>query len=550
VKRVLIVDDELPIINGLQMLFKRYFQAQYTVVGTAQSGREAIEKSKLLAPDIVLMDVQMPGLSGLDAIRALSEQGGAKAFILVTAYERFDIAREALSMGVCDYLLKPVSRERLESALQAASNYLDKANSLEEKELETRELQQELAPVVQTAFFYEVCHQRKKIANVALYKQLLNLPSDFGLMGIASFSPNEGTPQALYDRFCTFLRYKTIALAGPLEDGRYCPWFLPIKAPKSIELVESTGSTGSSESAEAEAEAEAFLSLAEANFGALMATGELQLVLGDVRPLDGILQSWDAALKSYIGQKSPSTEEARRPNRETDAQESLAAAVQLDTQFFDAVTEGEFVLAGQILEKMLLGLDPRGDHDAPPRQLYFRAIGALAFAISSLAGAGLLSEATYMEFMNLGELQDLWSKGSYRLFGAGVRSRFQRLQEHATSQGEYSPFVVRALQYIENHYKEPISLETAAQAMGVSAGHLTRLMSNELKKGFARTLIDYRMKKAKELLKKPNVVVRDVSQECGYPDPNYFARLFRRVTGMTPREYAAQASEEDKRRED
>jgi len=156
--------------------------------------------------------------------------------------------------------------------------------------------------------------------------------------------------------------------------------------------------------------------------------------------------------------------------------------------------------------------------------------------------------------MNLSELQDLWIKGSYRLFGARVRSRFQRLQEHAAAQGEYSPFVVRALQYIENHYKEPISLETAAQAMGISAGHLTRLMSNELKKGFARTLIDYRMKKAKELLRKPNVAVRDVSQECGYSDPNYFARLFRRVTGMTPREYAAQSipktSGEEERRED
>ena len=542
-KRVLIVDDELPIINGLQMLIKRYFQSQYTVVGTAQSGREAIEKSKLLAPDIVLMDVQMPGLSGLDAIRALSEQGGAKAFILVTAYERFDIAREALSMGVCDYLLKPVSRERLESALQAASNYLDKANSLEEKELETKELQQELAPIVQTAFFYQICHQHKNIVNVQLYKKLLNLPSDLGLMAVASFSPNEGRPEALYDRFCTFLQYKTIALAGPLEDGRYCPWFLPIKATKAPKSTEA-----------AQDEVEEFLNLAQSNFSSLLATGEMQLVLGDVKPLDDVLQSWDSALRSYIGQNVGSGGENAQQSLGNNEEASLAAAPQLDTQFFDAVTEGEFAVAAQILDKILLGLDTGNARDVPHEQVYFRVIGALVFATSSLAGAGLLSDAAYGESMNLAELQDLWIKGSYRLFGAGVRSRFQRLQEHAAAQGEYSPFVVRALQYIENHYKEPISLETAAQAMGISAGHLTRLMSNELKKGFARTLIDYRMKKAKELLRKPNIAVRDVSQECGYSDPNYFARLFRRVTGMTPREYAAQSmpktSGEEERRED
>lgn len=542
-KRVLIVDDELPIINGLQMLIKRYFQLQYTVVGTAQSGREAIEKSKLLAPDIVLMDVQMPGLSGLDAIRALSEQGGAKAFILVTAYERFDIAREALSMGVCDYLLKPVSRERLESALQAASNYLDKANSLEEKELETKELQQELSPIVQTAFFYQICHQHKNIVNLPLYKKLLSLPSDLGLMAVASFSPNEGKPEALYDRFCTFLQYKTIALAGPLEDERYCAWFLPIKATKVPKSTE-----------DAQDEVEEFLSLAQLNFSSLLATGEMQLVLGDVKPLDDVLQSWDSALRSYIGQNVVSGGENTHQSPGNNGEARLAAAPQLDTQFFDAVTEGEFTVAAQILDKILLGLDTDNARDVPHEQLYFRVIGALVFAISSLAGAGLLSDATYAESMNLSELQDLWIKGSYRLFGARVRSRFQRLQEHAAAQGEYSPFVVRALQYIENHYKEPISLETAAQAMGISAGHLTRLMSNELKKGFARTLIDYRMKKAKELLRKPNVAVRDVSQECGYSDPNYFARLFRRVTGMTPREYAAQSipktSGEEERRED
>jgi len=171
-KRVLIVDDEPPILNGLQLLFKRYFQANYSVVGTALSGREAIEKAKTLNPDIILMDVQMPGINGLDAIHALSEQGGTRAFILVTAYERFDIAREALSMGVCDYLLKPVSKDRLEIALQSASSYLDRMHLFEEKELQFKELQQELQPLVEVAFFLKYASFRE----AALAFFLLFLP--------------------------------------------------------------------------------------------------------------------------------------------------------------------------------------------------------------------------------------------------------------------------------------------------------------------------------------------------------------------------------------
>ncbi|HPC72663.1 MAG TPA: response regulator, partial [Treponema sp.] len=87
-KRVLIVDDEQPIVAGLSLLIKRYFSEDYTVVGSASSGREAIEKARELSPDILLMDVQMPGISGLEAIKTIVSFGGPKAFILITAYER------------------------------------------------------------------------------------------------------------------------------------------------------------------------------------------------------------------------------------------------------------------------------------------------------------------------------------------------------------------------------------------------------------------------------------------------------------------------------
>jgi YesN/AraC family two-component response regulator len=144
--------------------------------------------------------------------------------------------------------------------------------------------------------------------------------------------------------------------------------------------------------------------------------------------------------------------------------------------------------------------------------------------------------------MDFGDIETLWEERFWHLFASAVRGRFQSLQQHAAEVGTHSPFVVKALQYIENHYQEPITLESASAAIGISAGHLTRLMSDELKRGFARTLIGYRMQKAKELLKMPNISIREVSQRCGYSDANYFARLFRRLTGLTPREYAARVA--------
>ncbi len=518
-KRVLIVDDEIPIVNGLLLLFRRYFQSGYTVVGTARSGREAIEKCKTLAPEIILMDVQMPGITGLEAIRELSQEGGAKAFILVTAYERFDIAREALSMGVCDYLLKPVSRERLEVALSTASSYLDRLQLLNERELEFKDYQQRLLPFVKTAFFVKA-RQREGFQaggpdnDLGVFREMLQLP-ETGIMGIASFSPPDGNVSAAYEHFCSVVQYKTVALTGPLEDMRYCAWFLPLK--NEVSALAAANAGAAEESAE-------FLAVLQAAFSAQLATGEMQLSYGQPEKLETLGRSWDTALRLFA-KGSPSDEWS---------EENAVSA--LDSQFYDEIIEGRFAMAGQALERMLLSLDQPGPMQ---RDTFFRIIAALSFSASKLAGGGVLPEKVYREFMDFSDIERLWADGARQLFASDVRTRFQILQERAAAAGAHSPFVVRALQYIENHYQEPITLESAAETIGISAGHLTRLMSDELKRGFARTLIEYRMQKAKELLKKPNVSIREVSRLCGYPDANYFARLFRRLTGHTPREYAA-----------
>jgi len=178
----------------------------------------------------------------------------------------------------------------------------------------------------------------------------------------------------------------------------------------------------------------------------------------------------------------------------------------------------------------------------PHFSLYFRVIGAISVSAASLADAGLLSQSTYAEFMDMSDIQVLWLNNAFDLFSSGVRSRFQLLEERAAKKGEYSPFVVQALHYIEDHYKRANKPRICRR----SNWHISRPLDaphvkRESKKACAYFNRIIELKKAKELLNKPHMTIREVSQECGYQDPNYFARLFRRITGLTPREYAARA---------
>lgn len=114
--RTMIVDDEPLAIERMQVLCAELAQLQ--VVGTASDGEAALRLADKLRPDLLLLDMTMPGMDGLGVARALAKQGNPPAVIFVTAHE--DFAVEAFDLEAVDYVLKPVAAERLERAIDRA----------------------------------------------------------------------------------------------------------------------------------------------------------------------------------------------------------------------------------------------------------------------------------------------------------------------------------------------------------------------------------------------------------------------------------------------
>jgi two-component system response regulator YesN len=96
---------------------------------------------------------------------------------------------------------------------------------------------------------------------------------------------------------------------------------------------------------------------------------------------------------------------------------------------------------------------------------------------------------------------------------------------------------------VRENYGKQMSLEATAYALGISPNRLSRIFSEETGKGFSDYLIEYRIGKAKELLLQPGASIKQVSISCGYPDPNYFSRLFKKVTGLTPTTFSSGSPE-------
>ena len=117
---ILIIDDEQPARDRLRRLVEA--MPLYTVVGEAANGAQALERIRELSPDVLLLDISMPGMDGMSLARVLQQGGASPAVVFCTAYQ--DQALRAFEVEAVDYVVKPVRAERLEKALEKARRFL------------------------------------------------------------------------------------------------------------------------------------------------------------------------------------------------------------------------------------------------------------------------------------------------------------------------------------------------------------------------------------------------------------------------------------------
>ena len=128
--RLLIADDERLEREALTEMVSRRFEHE-VVLETAENGRKAADTAILWGADLILMDIEMPGMSGLDAARAVLAQRPGCRVIFVTAYSLFQYAHEAVHLGACDYLLKPVDPDELDASIRRAMRQIETERKLE-----------------------------------------------------------------------------------------------------------------------------------------------------------------------------------------------------------------------------------------------------------------------------------------------------------------------------------------------------------------------------------------------------------------------------------
>jgi DNA-binding NarL/FixJ family response regulator len=119
--RILIVDDHASVREGLRCVLEE--EPGLRIVGEAATGEDAVVLAGTVGPDVILMDLMLPGISGVDAIRTIRAADPRPQFVVLTSYASSELLNEALAAGASAYLLKDVSREMLVQAIKAAREF-------------------------------------------------------------------------------------------------------------------------------------------------------------------------------------------------------------------------------------------------------------------------------------------------------------------------------------------------------------------------------------------------------------------------------------------
>ena len=116
--KVLIVDDHLVVRDGLKLIFET--EEYYEVVGEAENGEKALKLIEQLKPDVILMDLSMPKMNGIDAIKALNEKKNKIPIIILTTFNEGNLMKQGLALGAKGYLLKDTTRENIIRTIESA----------------------------------------------------------------------------------------------------------------------------------------------------------------------------------------------------------------------------------------------------------------------------------------------------------------------------------------------------------------------------------------------------------------------------------------------
>ncbi|MEF9972385.1 MAG: response regulator [Clostridia bacterium] len=502
---VLIADDEKIDRDAYKMMIARGVP-QLSVVGEVDNGIDAVRCCCESKPDIVLMDISMPGLNGMEAIRVLRREHIGTSVVIISAYDYFEHAREALSLGVLGFLVKPVSELELKAEMERVIGIL--ADNRQRMLNNINEIQQTSGTKRADSELQDSLMQALRSGDGMLFQSLTKILDQDLSSGIAVIARIRSTGDA--ETFFSQLqkRYKNhISFVSRQAQGMYV--FLLCE--ESIQA------------------AKAFLLR-------LRQTADrygIDVCFGVGLPYDSASEAGVSLAQAVAAFDAVETISVFDPNGNNTKR---LYPIDREIRLISCLQNREEDKSHQILDDIFQ--DVRGNSPANCFPITKFLMKKLFLSLNRIErGSGtetskskLDVEAEQCAFDALTDEASLWKYFSGRvdrLLGAAEAG--QDLSGRAKTQP--------ILEFIRENYSRDIPLSQLSQKFYFSQGYLGRLIKETTSLSYTELVMNLRLDKAKTLLRETLLNISEIGDEVGYKDANYFTKVFKKATGLTPQKY-------------
>lgn len=512
---ILLTDDEQIVVDSLEFILQKNFSGQFNIF-KENSGADAINICRTNKIDIIIMDINMPGLSGLQSVKEIKQLTPQTIFIMLSAFDRFKYAQEALELGVYRYLTKPVNRDTVIQTVHGAINLLE---SEKQKLSDTIELREKLSfgySIVESDFIYALVLSSENKKELSNYFDYFNMnPEAYYFCCIEvpeNLSEDRGNIyMQIRDIFCS----KTDCIMGSYIMSRITI-FIP---------VERKVRAFSNDAEIAEDKCRSFLKDIF-NMLALKISSSIRMGAGGI--FDDISRSAQAYNEALNALNASDMTGGIKFYEEGDAENRSDIKKELNNA-----------------QKALLGRISAGDTDGvkSAAELWFDIIRSEVQDIDLIKNETFNILVSAKNFCRLSVPSATFKeisacRTSGELFAYVLPKLIECseviLQENVRRS---NPVIANAIKYINERVALSISLEQAAKAVHVNPVYLSKLFKDETGKNFIDYVTDIRLDRAKEMLKAGQYSIKEITAETGYSDQNYFSRLFKRKFGLTPTEF-------------
>ncbi|OJF77182.1 MAG: hypothetical protein BKP49_03340 [Treponema sp. CETP13] len=517
---ILLTDDEQIVIDSLKFIIEKNFPNQFRLI-TSLSGSEAVSISRTQKIDIMFMDINMPGLNGLEAINEIKKCNPEIVIIILSAFDRFKYAQQAIELGAFKYLTKPVNRKLIIETVHSAVSLLIENRGKMAGDIEMREKLNFVSSIVESDFIYSCVFGSGTGTELQDYLDYFKITAKKWFFCCIEFprlakEKRYDTYLKLHDVFSSY----TDCILGSFILNR-----ITIFIPLSTDIVDMQSTQNMRKS---------ITDLMQPLYSKLAFKFESDIRLGvssEGSDLNFASVNYNEALLALDRTPMGGGIVFAFGIEEDGKIDEYGGATQVE--ILSRLQAGDVSEVRSKISMYCKKLFNREDGDIN------RAKNALFELMIEARGIVTRLDCNYKNNAFNTVFSILSSTNDRDEIEKFVQQRFSECVvavKEIVSRKE-NPLIKRTCEYIHDHLSEVITLEQMADLVAVSPYYLSKLFKDVTGENFISYITSLRLEEGRTLLANQSLSIKEISHAIGYNDQNYFSKIFRKKFNMTPTEY-------------